>query len=295
MLSVLIPTYNDLEFLPMAIASALEIKSVSEIIVIDDCSLDNTKEFLETLCSNNSRVKYFRNESNKGTGISLIRAIEESNFPYVIMLNSDDFYLPNGIKNLFEFMSANELEIAYGKMAIKEEKGIIKFFHPGYKNENYVGDRDEFKDLLIFDMYPPSFGTIYKKEILQEFYKPGYFEKIIEEFGEDLIAHDYDLILNLAKKKKKIGFLNEYVCVWCPKPYSRSNELYYTSGKAAFESSFLFNRYHNGFDFDYETKSNILKRIKGKLEYVDKGVMNKNNHLYKHYDLFLKNIGLNSL
>ena len=68
MLSVLIPTYNDLEFLPMAIASALEIESVSEIIVIDDCSQDNTQEFLETLCSKNARVKYFRNETNKGYG-----------------------------------------------------------------------------------------------------------------------------------------------------------------------------------------------------------------------------------
>ncbi len=46
MLSVLIPSYNDAKNLPIALASALAVKSVSEIIVIDDNSIDDTKELI---------------------------------------------------------------------------------------------------------------------------------------------------------------------------------------------------------------------------------------------------------
>ena len=62
MLSVLIPSYNDEKNLPVALASALQVKSVSEIIVVDDNSSDNTQKLIEDFSSERSRIKYFKNK-----------------------------------------------------------------------------------------------------------------------------------------------------------------------------------------------------------------------------------------
>ena len=49
MLSVIIPTYNDAEKILVAVASAIQVKSVNEIIIIDDYSKDNTEELLKNV------------------------------------------------------------------------------------------------------------------------------------------------------------------------------------------------------------------------------------------------------
>ena len=49
MLSVIIPTYNDAEKILVAVASAIKVKSVNEIIIIDDYSKDNTEELLKNV------------------------------------------------------------------------------------------------------------------------------------------------------------------------------------------------------------------------------------------------------
>ena len=87
MLSVLIPSYNDEKNLPVALASALQVKSVSEIIVVDDNYSDNTQKLIEDFSSERSRIKYFKNKKNIGSGMSFIKAFKKSNNSFVVMLN----------------------------------------------------------------------------------------------------------------------------------------------------------------------------------------------------------------
>ena len=48
-----------------------------------------------------------------------MKALSLSSQEYILMLNSDDFFVPEGIDKLYEFLIENKLELAYGKMAIK--------------------------------------------------------------------------------------------------------------------------------------------------------------------------------
>ena len=288
MLSVLIPSYNDAKNLPIALASALAVKSVSEIIVIDDNSIDDTKELIEHVKIENNQIKYIKNKKNLGSGLSFIKALENSSNPYIIMLNSDDFFIPQAIDNLLEFLKNNKLDVAYGKMAIKKESGIQNFQHPGYKKNSYIDDRNELKDLLIYDMYTPSFGSIIKKKSLNSFYNLKYYQDLQRSYGGYFKAHDYDLFINLAKRKKKFGFLNETVCVWCPKNASQSGNSYFESGEASYESSFLFNRYFKDEKFDNFSLNLILERINEKLTHKRNSNLKSNEKLSNHYNLFLK-------
>mgnify|MGYP001185596349 FL=1 len=290
MLSVLIPSYNDTKNLPIALASALAVKSVSEIIVIDDNSIDDTKELIQHVKIENNQIKYIKNKKNLGSGLSFIKALENSSNPYIIMLNSDDFFVPQAIDNLLEFLKNNKLDVAYGKMAIKKESGIHNFQHPGYKKNSYIDDRNELKDLLIYDMYTPSFGSIIKKKSLNSFYNFKYYQDLQSAYGGYFKAHDYDLFINLAKRKKKFGFLNETVCVWCPKNESQSGNSYFESGEASYESSFLFNRYFKDENFDNFSLNLIFERINEKLTHKRNSNSQSNEKLSNHYNLFLKNI-----
>ena len=125
MLSIVIPSYNDAKNIPLAIASANQIKYVNEIIVVDDCSTDNTKYLVKGISADFKKVKYFRNSVNRGSGLSFLKGLEKIQNKYVLMLNSDDFFLPEAIERLFEYTINNRLDLGYGKMAIKKKPEFI--------------------------------------------------------------------------------------------------------------------------------------------------------------------------
>ncbi|MAI29716.1 MAG: hypothetical protein CMP38_05870 [Rickettsiales bacterium] len=289
MLSIVIPSYNDAKNIPLAIASANQIKYVSEIIIVDDCSTDNTRSLIKEISVNCKKIRYFKNLVNKGSGLTFLKGLEKLKNNYVLMLNSDDFFIPKAVERLFEYTINNKLDLGYGKMAIKKNNAIHQYLHPGYKNESYVNNRNELLDLLVFDMYIPSFGAILNYNEIKEFYNTTYYEKLNFSYGKSFKAHDYDLFLNLAKKKKRIGFYNETVCVWCKSKDSQSGLKYFDSGDACFESAFLFNKYFANEDFSEIDLSLIESRINGKYKNIKKSI-SKAMHLYKHYEIFLYNI-----
>ena len=290
MLSVIIPSYNDEIALPLAVASANEIKYVNEIIIVDDFSSDGTENLVKKIKKNFEKIKYIKNPKNLGTGFSFLKGLENIKNPHVMLLNSDDFVLPKKVEKLFNFTIKNNLDLGYGKMAIKKNSGVHKYTHPGYKNYTYLyNERNELKDLLIFDMYIPSFGSIINYESIKDFYTNKYYEDLNHDYGDAFKAHDYDLFLNLAKRKKKIGFMNEFVCVWCGKEDSQSGLKYIQSGDACFESAFLFNKYYKNEIFNKESLKLIESRILKKKIGIKKFKLQK-KPAYKHYNLFLDNL-----
>ena len=122
MLSVVIPSYNDAKNITLAIASANQIKYVNEIIIVDDCSTDNTELIIKDIEVNCKKIKYYRNSVNQGSGLTFLKGLEKIKNSYVIMLNSDDFFIPKAIEKLFEYTIKNNLDLGYGKMSIKKKR-----------------------------------------------------------------------------------------------------------------------------------------------------------------------------
>ena len=202
----------------------------------------------------------------------------------------DLFFIPKGIDNLLNYSICNSLEVCYGKMGIKKNNKIFKYSHPGYTNESYVNNRNELKQLLIHNMYLPSFGTIMKKNVLDCFYNKEYLRKLIQEYGDYFKAHDYDLFINLAKQKKKFGFLNETVCIWCPKDDSQSGEEYFKNGQAYFESAFLFNRYVGEERFTPNEIKLIERRVKNIFSGINHDASFPNRKILNHLNEFKNKI-----
>jgi glycosyltransferase involved in cell wall biosynthesis len=94
-ISVVIPTYNHARFLAQAIESALnQTYPVREVIVVDDGSTDNTPAVAAAF---GDRIRYIRQE-NSGPSRARNRGIREARYPWIALLDSDDWWLPEKIR-----------------------------------------------------------------------------------------------------------------------------------------------------------------------------------------------------
>ena len=117
--SIVITTYNRLDFLKIAIQSALNQSTYCEIIIVDDGSCDGTKDYVKTL---GNRIKYYRNSINLGHSVSVNKGVQKARGEWVKLLDDDDCLLPNCIetmqKNLIKFPHAVLCSCQVKKMRI---------------------------------------------------------------------------------------------------------------------------------------------------------------------------------
>ena len=97
--SVIIPAYNTEKYIEKAIASVLaQTLENLEIIVVDDCSTDNTVKVVQSI--QDSRIRLLLNSENLGAGGARNRALEAAKGKWVAVLDSDDWYAPERLERL---------------------------------------------------------------------------------------------------------------------------------------------------------------------------------------------------
>lgn len=75
--SIITPTYNCGKYIGETIESVLKQTYKNwEMIIIDDCSTDNTMDIVEEYCKNDKRIKYYRLEANSGAAVARTKAME---------------------------------------------------------------------------------------------------------------------------------------------------------------------------------------------------------------------------
>jgi len=94
--SVVIPVYNAAAFVTQAVESALIQPETREVILVEDCSPDDSLLVCRQLAEAHPEVKLFQHPGgvNKGAGPSRNLGITSSTCPYIAFLDADDFYLP---------------------------------------------------------------------------------------------------------------------------------------------------------------------------------------------------------
>ena len=101
-ISILIPTYNRKHYIADAIDSVLNqtFKDVG-VLVIDDCSTDDSYELVQSRYGDNERVTLMRNRKNVGPIRNYDIGIFMATGKYVAILDNDDVYLPNALETLY--------------------------------------------------------------------------------------------------------------------------------------------------------------------------------------------------
>ena len=112
MVSIIMPSYNTASYIKESIQSVLNQTYTNwELIIVDDCSTDETEEVLATITD--SRIKYFKNKENSGAAISRNKALREARGQWIAFLDSDDLWLPNKLEKQINFMKNNGYKFSY--------------------------------------------------------------------------------------------------------------------------------------------------------------------------------------
>jgi glycosyltransferase involved in cell wall biosynthesis len=122
LVSVIMPTYNCATFISDTIKSVqAQTYPHWEMIIVDDCSADNTKEMVDAF--NDSRIRYFKNAQNCGAALSRNWALREANGRWIAFLDSDDLWLPNKLEHQLKFMVENNYMFTYHEYSEINEQG----------------------------------------------------------------------------------------------------------------------------------------------------------------------------
>ena len=112
-LSVIIPVYNEVDTIEEILKQVRAVEISKEIIVVDDCSIDGTREYLQGLPSSND-FKLILHEKNRGKGASIRTGIAEATGDYVIFQDADLEYDPQDYYELIKPLRQGKADAVYG-------------------------------------------------------------------------------------------------------------------------------------------------------------------------------------
>jgi Glycosyl transferase family 2 len=114
--SVIIPTYNYARFLTEAVQSALSQPDVeTEVIVVDDCSADETPEICARLMAADSRVSVVRHQQNRGHAVSFNDGFAQATGDLIVRLDADDVLTPGSVARAAALFEAfPDVGLVYG-------------------------------------------------------------------------------------------------------------------------------------------------------------------------------------
>lgn len=146
-LSVAIPTYNQAQYLEIAVLSAYNQSSKpEEIIVYDDCSTDNTAQVLAQLSLEIKELKVVRQESNKGIAINKEACLRACKGDYIILLDSDDLLESTYAETLILLLEQYPLAAyAHGNVQQIDEKGNKTKVRQLYRKETFLTSEEDLK------------------------------------------------------------------------------------------------------------------------------------------------------
>ncbi|RKU13278.1 glycosyl transferase [Candidatus Poribacteria bacterium] len=131
-LSIVIPIYNEAEHLEEILRqiNAVEIGMEKELILVDDCSTDGTREILEKLQNSaENTAKIFYHEINRGKGATLRTGFQHITGEITLIQDADLEYDPQDYPKLLEPILANKADVVYGSRFMGgRQEGLLRSY-----------------------------------------------------------------------------------------------------------------------------------------------------------------------
>ncbi len=135
LLSILVPAYNEEEYLAASILRALEAPLPeglkSEVVAVDDGSTDCTPQILDDLAAQYpGRIRVFHHKANAGKGAAIRTALEHAAGEFGIIQDGDLEYDPSEYPKVLAPLLANNADVVYGsRFLISGERRVIYYWH----------------------------------------------------------------------------------------------------------------------------------------------------------------------
>jgi glycosyltransferase involved in cell wall biosynthesis len=226
-LSVIIPAYNEEKTISIVLSKLKNVTLLNsiekEIIIINDCSEDNTEKTISNYIQNNSElnIQYYKHEVNKGKGAAIHTGIQKATGDYLIIQDADLEYDPEEYNLLLKPIVSGFADVVYGSRFMGGNPHRVIFFWHTIGNKFLTFLSNMFTNLNLTDM-----ETCYKMfdtKVIQSIslkekrfgFEPEVTAKIsripkirIYEVGISYYGRTYE-------EGKKIGWKDGFRAIYC--------------------------------------------------------------------------------
>lgn len=226
-LSIIIPAYNEGRTVHLILNKVKEVQLINgikkEVIIVNDCSKDNTEEAILTYQKENPEfnLKYYKHDINKGKGAALHTGIAKATGEYLIIQDADLEYDPQEYNILISPVLKGFADVVYGSRFIGGKPHRILFFWHSIGNKILTMLSNAMNNLNLTDM--ETCYKLFKTDIVQSInlvekrfgFEPEVTAKIarvpnvrIYEVGISYYGRTYE-------EGKKIGWKDGFRAIYC--------------------------------------------------------------------------------
>lgn len=186
-LSVVIPCYNEIDTINKIVQTVLDVPLPleRELVIVDDCSSDGTREFLDTLRDRENIVIVFH-EVNQGKGAALRTGFKHSSGDLIIIQDADLEYDPNEYPKLLKPILEEKADVVYGSRFVGGDSHRVLYFWHSLGNRFLTFLSNMFTNLNLTDM-----------EVCYKVFKRSLLEKIALE--EDRFGFEPEFTAKIAQ------------------------------------------------------------------------------------------------
>jgi glycosyltransferase involved in cell wall biosynthesis len=220
-ISVVVPIFNEKDTVTEIVRRIREVPIAKEIILVDDCSTDGTRDVLAQL-DRRDDLRIVLHEQNRGKGAALRSGFQQATGDVVIIQDADLEYDPGQYPRLIQPIVEDQADVVYGSRFISTTPHRVLYFW------HYVGNRalttlsNIFTDLNLSDM--ETCYKVFRREVIQA---------ITPTLKEDRFGIEPELTAKIARRKyriyemgisyfgrtyqegKKIGLADACRAAWC--------------------------------------------------------------------------------
>jgi glycosyltransferase involved in cell wall biosynthesis len=163
-LSVVIPVYNEKNTIHEILRQVREVPIRKQIILVDDCSKDGTREILRKMAETENDLTIVFHDANQGKGAALRTGFKHATGDVVIVQDADLEYDPTQYPQLLQPIIEGKADVVYGSRFIGESHRVLHFWH-SQANGLLTLLSNFFTDLNLTDM--EVCYKVFRREVIQ--------------------------------------------------------------------------------------------------------------------------------
>ncbi len=199
MISIIIPTYNNVQLLTQLIKTILLEKNlIYEIIIIDDFSTDNTQAICKKFTQDN--IKYYRNSQNVGTTESRMRGLQYAKGNYIKFFDDDDLWVSNMLIKQRRYLIKYNCDFVFGDYRVNNQIDNVRY------NRNLIDYDIDFSKQILIGPGPFLQTCLFTAEYIKNCII--YFDKQAEP------SEDWDFFISLSKQNPRVAHINYEIFQW---------------------------------------------------------------------------------